>query len=284
MKLAGLWAPILTPLRDDGDIDHARLRDHARRVRDDGCDGVVLFGTTGEAPSFSVAERRAALEALLGGGFPPDRLIVGTGCAALTDTLDLAGHARDSGVLAVLVLPPFYYKSPLRAGIERYFDRVLEALAGAATRALLYNFPRLAGIVIDPELAQGLAARHGPALAGAKDSSGDPASTRALCRALPGGAIFPGTEAILVDALDAGAAGLISATANLNAAGLRAALQAWRAGNREEAVRLQAAAVAFRAPFELAGMIPSLKAALAERLGDPAWRRVRPPWVEAAPR
>ncbi len=278
--LRGLWAPVLTPLGDDGAIDVRRLRDHARRVREEGCDGVVLFGTTGEAPSFSAGERQAALEALLAADFPPGRVIVGTGCAALTDTLALTEHARACGVLAVLVLPPFYYKNPPRAGLARGFDLVFRALAGGTTHGLLYNFPRLAGIAIEPDLARELAGRHGALVAGAKDSSGDLDSTRGFCRALADGAVFPGTEAILVEALDAGAAGLISATANLNATGLRAALDAWRDGDRGRAARLQAEAVAFRAPFERAGMIPALKAALAEKLGDEGWRRVRPPWVE----
>jgi 4-hydroxy-tetrahydrodipicolinate synthase len=189
-------------------------------------------------------------------------------------------------VLGVLVLPPFYYKAPPRAGLVAYYDAVLTPLADGETFALFYDFPRLAGVTVGTDLVREIAVRHGTVIAGVKDSSGDIASVEAYCRALKAcdalaaRAVFPGTEAVLVDALAAGASGLISATANLGAPLLRAVLAAWHAGDRVEALRLQAEAVAFREPFERAGMIPALKAELARRRGDPGWRRVRPPWTE----
>jgi 4-hydroxy-tetrahydrodipicolinate synthase len=280
--LAGLWAPTLTPLEADGSIAHGRLGEHAARLLDEGCDGIVLFGTTGEAPSFARDERQEALERLARGGFPADRLVVGTGCAAVTDAVALTRHARALGARAVLVLPPFYYKMPPPAGLVAYFDAVFAVLAGGATAGLLYNFPRLSGIALTPALIGELAPRYGPLLAGVKDSSGDRETTLAFCRLLAGRAVFPGTESVLTVALAAGACGLISATANVAATRLRARLDAWHAGDRVGAERLQAEAVAARAPFVEAGMIPALKAALAERLGDPGWRRVRPPWMAAA--
>jgi 4-hydroxy-tetrahydrodipicolinate synthase len=280
-ELTGLWSPILTPLDEDDAIDTRRLGGHAQRLLDAGCEGIVLFGTTGEAPSFAVNERQRTLEALLNDGFPARRVIVGTGCTALPDALDLTRHARDCGVLAVLVLPPFYYKTPPLAGLVRYFDAVFGRLGGSETRGLLYNFPRLAGLAVTPELGRAVVEKHGVVVGGAKDSSGDADSVRAFCESFSGRAVFPGTEAVLVEALAAGAAGLISATANVDAPGLLAILKAWRAGDRDRAAELQRIAVERREPYERNGIIPSLKAALAEQLGDPTWRRVRPPWIEA---
>src|SRR5210317_1852474 len=111
ISISGVWAASLTPLHADLSPDPRRLAIHVARLLAEGCDGIVLFGTTGEATSFSVPERMELLDRLVAEGVEPRRLIVGVGCAAAVDTVLLtraAGHHRVAGVL---MLPPFYYKT-----------------------------------------------------------------------------------------------------------------------------------------------------------------------------
>src|SRR5690348_16288650 len=108
--LHGVWCATLTPLGADGRPDHIRLAAHVRRIFAAGVDGIALFGTTGEGQSFSLAERRAGLEALLAAGIEPARILAGTGCAALPETVELTRHAVACGCAGALVLPPFFFK------------------------------------------------------------------------------------------------------------------------------------------------------------------------------
>ena len=114
----GLLAPLLTPFNDDGAIAHDLFVAHAHTLLQQGCVGLVPFGTTGEGPSVGVGERIAALDALVDGGVPAESLLVGTGTTSLTDTIALTLHAQGLGVEGVLVLPPFYFRSASEAGIQ----------------------------------------------------------------------------------------------------------------------------------------------------------------------
>src|SRR5215469_12529053 len=108
----GIFAASLTPLTLDLMIDHAAFLRHCRWLLRHGCHGIALFGTTGEGPSFSLAERSEALERVIAGGIPPAALMIGTGCSALGDTVELTRHAVELGCPGVLTLPPFFFKRP----------------------------------------------------------------------------------------------------------------------------------------------------------------------------
>src|SRR5204862_2934621 len=95
--IRGLWCATLTPLGPEGAIDHTRMAAHIRALFAQGVDGVAPFGTTGEGPSFSVAERQAGLDALLAADIPASKMVMATGCAALSDTVALTRHALQSG-------------------------------------------------------------------------------------------------------------------------------------------------------------------------------------------
>ena len=140
-KIAGVWCPVLTPLDQDLNPDAARFVAHARWLLHEGCHGLVVFGTTGEANSFSVDERMALLEAVLEAGMPRDRLVVGTGCCALTDTVRLTRHARSLGITGVLALPPFYYKNNSDEALVNSFDQVINGL-GRRTSACTCTISR----------------------------------------------------------------------------------------------------------------------------------------------
>ncbi len=148
----GVWAPALTPLDAELAPDAERFVGHLRWLLDTGCHGVVVFGTTGEAPSFSVAERMALLDAALDAGVPADRVMVGTGCPALSDTVALSAHAVARGCAGVLVVPPYYFKNPPADGVFASYAEVIERVGASGLRLYLSPFPRLSCVPLPPEL------------------------------------------------------------------------------------------------------------------------------------
>ncbi|MHC4339844.1 MAG: dihydrodipicolinate synthase family protein [Planctomycetota bacterium] len=276
LDLRGIWAPAATPVEDDLFPAPRLFAEHIRRLLSEGCRGIALFGTTGEATSFSVSERRALLDRLLEAGAPPERIIVGVGCCAVPDTVELARHAAGAGCAAVLMLPPFYYKSVPEEGLYRLFSETFDRLGADPPRTLLYHFPRLSQVPIPVALLDRLAQARPDVVAGIKDSSGDPDSLAAFLRARPDLAIFPGTEILLLDGLRRGAAGAITAGANVNAAAIRAVFDAHEASG-PEADAHQQGVTAFRLVLERHPMIPAIKRILAERTGERIWANVRPP-------
>jgi 4-hydroxy-tetrahydrodipicolinate synthase len=277
-KIAGVWCPALTPVDQDLNPDPARFVAHARWLLDEGCHGLVVFGTTGEANSFAVDERVELLEAILDAGLPRERLLVGTGCCALTDTVRLTRHALSLGITGVLALPPFYYKNNTDAALFNSFDQIIQRVGHADFSLYLYHFPSLSGVPITPGLLERLSAAYPGTLAGVKDSSGDWNNTRLLIERFPGLAIFPGAETLLLPALAAGGAGCISASCNVNTRQIRKLYddcQAAADGLEEQQEQLNGV----RKVLQLRPMIPVMKHLIADERSDPAWRRVRPPLV-----
>ena len=275
----GVWAPVLTPVDEDLAPDAGRFVAFAKSLLDDGCHGIVIFGTTGEANSFSVDERIGLLDAALEAGISPGRIIVGTGLCALTDTVALTRHAVEAGCAGVLVLPPFYFKDPSEDGLAASYSEVIERIGSDDLKLYFYHFPRLSTVPITTGLVARLRDAYPSVVAGIKDSTGDAGNTAMLCRKFPELAIFPGDEALQLEMLKLGGAGTISAGANLNPAGNRAVYDAFRAGDIAAAEALQDKATAIRHAMEGAPFGPGLKYMLARMKGDPGWARVRPPFV-----
>ena len=275
-RSAGVWCPVLTPVDEDLRPDAMRFVAHAGWLLDQGCHGLVVFGTTGEANSFSVDERIELLEAILEAGLPRQQMLVGTGCCALTDTVRLTRHALSLGIPGVLALPPFYYKNLTDEALFNSFDQVIQRVGDTAFKLYLYHFPSLSGVPITPGLLERLGAAYPGILAGVKDSSGDWNNTRLLIERFPELAIFPGAETLLLPAMQAGGAGCISASCNVNARPIRQLYDGFKAGERQlEQQQEQLNAV--RKVLQLRPMIPVMKHLMADERSDPAWRRVRPP-------
>ena len=274
----GVWSPVLVPLRPDLSIDSERFVAHARWLLAQGCHGLALFGTTSEANSFSVSERKALLEEVIDAGIPPECLMIGTGCCALTDSVELTRHAMDAGCRRVLMLPPFYYKGMSDEGLFRNFAEVIDRVGNSDLRILLYHFPRLSGVPVTEGLIALLVDAFPEVIAGVKDSSGDWSNTRMMLDHFPHLAVFPGSEVFLLDGLRAGGAGCITATSNVNAAGARAIFDAWNDGHDASDTK-QEEATAVRRAIDRHPGIPAQKYLLAQYRNDPAWRTVRPPML-----
>ncbi|SPJ25823.1 dihydrodipicolinate synthase family protein [Palleronia abyssalis] len=279
-KTLSLYVPAVTPFADDLSLDLGRLVAHARAVLDAGAHGLAPFGSTSEANSLTLSERMAGLEALIDGGIGADRIIPGTGCCALGDTIELTRHASDLGCKGALMLPPFFYKGVPDEGVYDAYARVIEAVGRNDTRIYLYHIPQMTGVPITLPLIDRLLASFGPVIAGLKDSSGKWENTEAVIRAFPQIDVYSASEAMIPQNAATGGAGCISASANVNPAGIRRLIDAL--GTEAEATaHRQVAAV--RKLFESLPLIPAIKAAVAVQHDDGAFARVRPPLRQIRP-
>jgi len=265
--LSGVIAAIATPVQEDGAPDLTRAIKLARFLLENGCDGLNVLGTTGEATSFSVAERLSVMKAYKENGLPLERLMVGTGAAATSDAIALTKAAQELGFGGALVLPPFYYKGVPDDGLVAYVDALVRA---TRIPIYLYNYPAMSGIQWHVALLERLLKTYPSRIAGLKDSSGDMTYARAAAALSSSFAVFPSTEAALLEARRGDFAGCISATANLNA---DLCAHAWRDGDADALE----AAVAIRKLFEGKPLVSGVKALLAHIHGDPALARMKPP-------
>lgn len=278
---ARVIAAIATPFRSDFGIDFARLGAHARWLLDNGCDGLVLFGTTGEAASLTIEERKLALEMLVAAGIGAEKIVVGTGCCAIADTVELTKHAGSVRVAGALILPPYFYKGISDAGIGRTYDHIFAACGALLPPVYLYHIPQVAGAGVGPDLLGRLIDRHGGAIRGYKDSSGKWDNTRTVLARYPGIDVYVGSETLLVETLRAGGAGCISASVNVQPAAVRAMVESWRSGQADIG---QTRATAIRQMLEKSGpLIPAVKAVLGRIHDHDGWAFVRPP-LEPLPR
>ena len=183
--LHGVIAAIATAVDEKGEPDSARSVALARFLLDTGCDGLNVLGTTGEATSFSLDQRRRVMSAYAAAGLPLDRMMVGTGAAALADAVALTKHAADLGFAGALVLPPFYYKGVHDDGLVAYIDAILTATAARPIPLYLYHFPAQSGLHWHVGLIRRLLDTFGERIVGLKDSSGDMAYAREAANILP---------------------------------------------------------------------------------------------------
>lgn len=278
--LNGVYSPALTPVDGDLAIDIDRFIAHCRRILAQGCHGLAVFGTTSEANSFSVTERLDALEALIAAGIAPGRLMPGTGCCALSDSVRLTRHAVNVGCGGVLMLPPFYYKGVSDDGLFKGFAEVIERVGDDRLKVYLYHIPPVAAVPFSPALVERLVKAYPDTVVGLKDSSGDWTYTETLLKTLPGFGVFSGTEIYLLANLRNGGAGTISATTNVNAAAIRDLYDHWQG---DDAEARQDAVTRRRKLIQDFPMIPALKHVVAHHTGDEAWDRLRPPLEALAP-
>jgi 4-hydroxy-tetrahydrodipicolinate synthase len=288
--IRGVLAPVVTPFKADLAPDSQRFIAHCRWLLSQNC-GLAVFGTNSEANSLSMEERARLLEELVAAGVDPSRMMPGTGCCSIMETVKLTAQAVRHGCAGVLMLPPFYYKDVSEEGLYRYFSEVVQRVGDARLRIYLYHIPPVALVGITTGLVERLLATYPNAIAGMKDSSGDWNNTRmfldAFASASPartGFDVFVGSESFLLANMRNGGVGTISATANVNPAAIHKLYREW--DTAEDADQQQSKLNAVRAVLsnrKYPSMIAALKQAIAIYADDPAWARVRPPLVELTP-
>ncbi len=270
----GVLAPVLTPFDDNLKPDGERMLALCRQLIEEGCDGLAVFGTTGEANSQSGEERMALLETLVEGGVTPAKLMPGTGACSIDEAVRLNAQAVALGCGGVLMLPPFFYKGVDDDGLFSFFSEVIERVGDARLKVYLYHIPPQTSTPISLDLIERLLKAWPDTVVGLKDSSGDWSNTEAILKNFPGFGTFAGSESFLLDTLRGGGIGCITATGNVNAAAIRNVFANWQ---RPDADALQDGITRTRKIIQSRPMVPALKAIVSCRTGDAGWNTLRPP-------
>lgn len=275
---------MLTPLTESLAIDHAKFAAHAKNLIASGAGGVTIFGTTGEGPSFSMAERAEALDQMIKHGVPAERIMVSTSCAALPETQALTTHAVKAGVHGCLMLPPFFLKGVSDEGIIDCYRQVIDGVANATDAPLkmyLYHIPQVTGVGLSHPVIATLKAAYPQVIMGIKDSACTTAHSVGLAEAfMKDLTVYVGFEPDLPEMGRRGSTGAISGLANFMPRVVdRLVMQPDAASvpaDRERVIQL----IHALGPFSL---MPALKGIQAALSGDAAWLRVRAPLVSLKP-
>jgi 4-hydroxy-tetrahydrodipicolinate synthase len=280
-RITGVLSPVLTPFKKDLSPDTDRWVKHCKWLLKNNV-GLAVFGTNSEANSLSTDEKLEMLDRIIAAGVDPKRMMPGTGCSALTDSVRLTAHAVAKGCAGVLMLPPFYYKGVTDEGLYRNFSEIIERVGDERLRIYLYHIPPVSQVAITPALVERLLAKYPGIIAGMKDSSGDWNNTKTMLDnfAKDGFDVFAGAESFLLANMRNGGKGCISATANVNPGPIHNLFANWQSADAE---RLQEELNGVRSVFQKAPMIAAMKTAVAHYGNDPAWTTMRPPLIELAP-
>src|SRR6266567_202479 len=290
-RIRGVLAPVVTPFKADLSPDRERFIKHCQWLLSQNC-GLAVFGTNSEANSMSAEERMKLLDILVATGIDTSRMMPGTGCCSIVETVALTTHAVKHGCAGVLMLPPFYYKDISEEGLYRYFSEVVERVGDARLRIYLYHIPPVAIVGITPKLVERLLNAYPNAIAGMKESSGDWNNTKTFLETFGENAgptrtgfdVFVGSESFLLANMRNGGAGTISATANVNPAAIHELYTVASAVSADvdlepQQGRLNVVRDVFSSR-KFPSMIAALKQAIAIYASDPEWARVHPPLVE----
>jgi 4-hydroxy-tetrahydrodipicolinate synthase len=273
LPISGVFCASATPILEDGSPDYAAFAAHCHALLHDGCDGIALLGTTGEANSFSIAQRQTLLEKVIAAGIDPKRLLPGTSQTNVADTVTLMRDAVEAGVKATVVLPPFYYKGVSDEGLFRFYAEAIEGVGCDDLRV---------GLSID--LVARLLEAFSGIVVGIKDSSGKLDSMQAFATSFDNFSVLAGADPFMLPLLRSGGAGCITSSSNLIGEHLRVVFDHWH--EPAEAPRVEQAQQCIDAWRDLSNayvQLPTIKAMLARRRDHLGWTRVRPPLVELSP-
>ncbi len=278
---SGVWPALLTPLNADLSINIDSFANHSKALLDAGCAGVTPFGTTGEGPSFTVAERIAAVDGLIARGVPANRILVSTSCAALPDIVALTKHATDIGAHGCLMLPPFFLKNISDLGVIDTYRYVLRAVPSA--RMVLYHLPQIACVNLTQHVVDTLVDEYPSTFIGIKDSSGhlEGSLSFAAHAKVAGMQVWVGNEPHLREMAKVGSAGAVSGVANVMPRLVQRLVSPFDADGYDKATAAQdlTRVQAFIKILNNFGMAATFKAIMAIKNDDAGWRRVRPPLV-----
>ena len=276
-SFAGVNAAVITPLMNDLTPDDALLVDYSKWLMTNGCDGLAILGTTGEANSFSLKERIRIIESLIEGGVPAEVLMPGTGACSITDATELTKVAVNAGVGGVLILPPWYYKNPSDAGLFRFFSEVIQRVSDDRLQIYLYHFPQMSATPISYKLIEMLLKEYPNTVAGMKDSSGDIENMVGAVERFPGFDVMSGSEHCFYPLLQRGGVGCITACSNITSQLAQNVYQAFL--NDADPFAANEPLVAVRNVIQEYPLSSALKELIARHTGKPQWRNIRPPFV-----
>ena len=272
----GLWPALLMPVSPTGELDTVRAIAHAKRMIGAGCDGVTLFGTTGEGPAFTIAERKALLENMLGNGIRADQVVVTITALALGDAIELGQHAARLGVHRQMLMPPFFFNQPRDAGIIEAVSQVVRGIGDDGLKLLLYHFPFMSTFGFSHEAITELVRRHPGQVMGVKDSSGDLEHALALAKTFPQLSILVGAELHVAPVMQVGGSGSINGLANLAPGLMRRVIDAPNSVSASD-IQLMTELLGLLSIRPNMPFVGAYKAVLAEQTGDDFWLNMRAP-------
>ena len=214
-NISGVFSAALTPVRKDLSINQDLYLRHCQHLMRQGHDGLAIFGTTGEANSFSIKEKKDTLEFLLSNRIDPKILIPGTGSSSLNDAIEMTKHAASYKVKAVLLLPPFYYKNVSDEGVLNYYRHIIEKVGISEMQYILYHIPQNSYVPINFKIIEMLLKFYPKNIVGLKDSSGDSDRMMKLIKYFDNFAVFCGHDSLALNIVKKGGAGAITAGTNV---------------------------------------------------------------------
>jgi 4-hydroxy-tetrahydrodipicolinate synthase len=271
----GVNAAVLTPMNADFSVDLDRMAGHCKWLLANGCKGLGVLGTTGEANSLGISERIEVLEGLVSRGVPAAKMMPGTGTTAISDTVLLTKHAEALGCPGALLLPPFYYKNPSDDGLLAYFNEVIQRVGGSV-KIYLYNFPQQSAVPFSVGFLERLLKANPGKVKGIKDSSGNYENGLSYVEAFArdGFEVYAGDDSLLKPLLEKGSAGCITAASNVNCSVGAVVYANWR--NDKGAAAHEVLSATRKAVISVP-LISGLKALVARNTGDSRWLTIRPP-------
>jgi 4-hydroxy-tetrahydrodipicolinate synthase len=275
-KIRGVITAVLTPFDKMGRPDFTAYQAHIRTLEREGCNGILLLGTTGEGPSMSLEERKDLLAA---GREATTKMAVMacTTCANLPETAALTRHAFEKGADAVTVMPPFFFKGVSDEGLYNFYRQVLEEAVPDDGLMMLYHIPQVTGVPVTFSLLERLIELDGRRVAGIKDSAGSLEHCQELCRCFPELMVFTGNDQFILEALRSGASGCVTGVVNVFAP-MAVAIYHAHIQSDPAADELQKRFRQVWAILDGYQPYPSLlKALISLRYREDGWRRVRPP-------
>ncbi|HYZ61051.1 MAG TPA: dihydrodipicolinate synthase family protein [Acetobacteraceae bacterium] len=274
----GVNVAVVTAMRRDLTVDLELMAAHCRWLLAQGVNGLGVLGTTGEANSLGVSERIHLMEGLVERGLPAARMLPGVGVPAISDTVAMGRRAGELGCRGVLVLPPFFYKNPSEDGLFAYYSEVIQRLGGSV-KLYFYHFPAQSAVPITISLIERVLRAYPGAVQGIKDSTGDWSNTKSYIDhfAAEGFEVYCGDDSHLLQVLQAGGAGSISACSNVSVAVNAKVYAEW---DQPSAAQAQLVLTSMRAAVTASPLIPGLKALVARHTGEAEWENIRPPHVK----
>ena len=214
-KISGVYSAALTPIRENLTVNRDLYLRHCQYLMKQGHDGLAIFGSTGEANSFSIKEKLDSIDFLISNKIDPKVLIPGTGSSSVEDSIIMTKHAVNHGVKAVLLLPPFYYKGVSNEGIINYYRRIIEEVGDNNFHYLLYNIPQASGVEINFNIIENLLKLYPDNIVGIKDSSGSIENMLKTIKYFDNLALFCGHDSLALKVCKRGGAGAITAGTNI---------------------------------------------------------------------
>ena len=216
-KRTGSYCAAITPINEDLSVNKDLYLRHCQSLIKKNLDGLTLFGTNGEASSFSIRQKKESIEFLLENRIDPKFLILGTGSSSLEDAIEMTNFSVEIGAKAALVLPPYYFKNVSDDGVITYYRNIIEQTCENDYKFLLYNIPQHSGVTINFHIIENLLKLYPNNVVGLKDSTGDLDGMLKTIKYFNELAVFCGNGALALHTSRRGGAGAITGDANITA-------------------------------------------------------------------